>query len=171
MDKILELEIKLQQIKNELELLKKPQRSKQASNWDRYDRNGFKSNYYSVGSERVVNNIDTGSTLASELYEIANYNTNKKQMERIKFEQDLYRKMLRFAQQNNTNKIDWNNQNKEKYCLCYCYETNKIEICVFHYTQHFGQVYFTSKDIADKAMELFKDELIEYFTKESEDEK
>ena len=31
-------------------------------------------------------------------------------------------------------------------------------------TKDFGQVYFTSKEIAEKALETFKDDLIRYFT-------
>ena len=30
--------------------------------------------------------------------------------------------------------------------------------------KNFGQVYFTSKEIAEKALETFKDDLVRYFT-------
>ena len=41
---------------------------------------------------------------------------------------------------------------------------SKLIIDCYHSIQYFGQVYFASKEVARKAIELFHDDLIKYFT-------
>ena len=67
-----------------------------------------------------------------------------------------------FALENNDIEIDWNDSSK-KYKINYSKNIG-MSIDKVYSLKDFGQVYFTSKEIAEKAVEAFKDELIRYFT-------
>ena len=68
-----------------------------------------------------------------------------------------------FALENNDIEIDWNDDSSKKYIISYSKEGG-IFIDKVYKLKDFGQVYFTSKEIAEKALEAFKDDLIRYFT-------
>ena len=69
-----------------------------------------------------------------------------------------------FALENNENEIDWNNTDKNKYYIYYSYDDNCLDVEDIYDYRDFGQVYFTSEEIAEKAIETFKYDLIRYFT-------
>nr|UWG92229.1 MAG: hypothetical protein [Bacteriophage sp.] len=48
----------------------------------------------------------------------------------------------------------------------YDYEEKKIEYDYVYTVRDFSQIYFSSEEIAKKAIEEFKEELIKYFTEE-----
>ena len=98
------------------------------------------------------------------LYNIANYFLTKEKAEEINFKQTLFRKLQRFSDENGGNEIDWNNEIKMKWGIWYNYEYEELASCPYVYGQAFGQVYFISEEVAEKAIELFRDELIKYFT-------
>ena len=47
----------------------------------------------------------------------------------------------------------------------YDFDDDVLEIDYYLYSQHFGQVYFSSKAIAQKAKDTFKDDLLRYYTR------
>ena len=67
-----------------------------------------------------------------------------------------------FALKNNDTEIDWNDDS-EKHTISYDRDGG-IFIDEVYSLKDFGQVYFTSKEVAEKAIETFKDDLIRYFT-------
>lgn len=86
----------------------------------------------------------------------------KEQAERQSFEELLMRKLKRFVFENNAI-VDWSDD-YVKYLIIYNHHMKKIQIEYYSKLQCFGQVYFTSQEIAEKAIEEFKEELIRYFT-------
>ena len=98
------------------------------------------------------------------LYNIANYFSTKEKAEEINFKQTLFRKLQRFSDENGGNEIDWENTNQKKYCILYCHSFKELQSDFTWVRQNQGQIYFISKEIAEKAIELFHDELIKYFT-------
>ena len=98
------------------------------------------------------------------LYNIANYFSTKEKAEEINFKQMLFRKLQRFSDENGGNEIDWNDEIKMKWGIWYNHEYEELASCPYFYGQAFGQVYFISEEVAEKAIELFRDELIKYFT-------
>ena len=73
----------------------------------------------------------------------------------------LQEKLQKFADENNE-EINWLNIHQKKYRIGYDY----LMKCLGVYTseiRNFGQIYFSSEKIAEKAMETFKEELDEYF--------
>ena len=87
----------------------------------------------------------------------------KKEAERKVFEIQLHRKLELFALENNE-EIDWNNADN-KYCIYYDYIDKKLQIRIRNFNKPFdSNVYFSSEEVANKAIETFKDDLIRYFT-------
>lgn len=87
----------------------------------------------------------------------------REKAEEINFKQTLFRKLQRFSDENGGNEIDWSNK-EPKFYIHYCSSTNEFVPCISISTISFGQVYFISLEVAVKAIELFNDELIKYFT-------
>ena len=99
-----------------------------------------------------------------ERYEIANYFSTKEKAEEINFKQTLFRKLQRFSDENGGNEIDWNNYDQSKHVIYYRHDSCEFILDCFWYLRDFGQVYFVSREVAEQAIELFRDELIKYFT-------
>ena len=98
------------------------------------------------------------------LYNIANYFSTKEKAEEINFKQTLFRKLQRFSDENGGNEIDWKDPNQEKWMIRFDHRVEELCVGLNNYIRNFGQVYFISEEIAEKAIELFRDELIKYFT-------
>ena len=89
--------------------------------------------------------------------------TNKEFAEKIAFKQLMERKLLAFKEEYDNVKLDWNDNDEIKYRLFYN-ETNKeIEIKFNYEYKHQGSIYFSSKEITEKCIEMYKDDLIKYF--------
>ena len=91
-------------------------------------------------------------------------NIEEKQAERALFEQNLRLKLRKFAEDNN-DKIDWKGR-VEKYYIFFDYVNSKLTIDFCRCARNFSQIYFSSKEIAEKAIAQFKDELMKYFTEQ-----
>ena len=94
-------------------------------------------------------------------FDFCNYFKTKEEAERKSFEIRLHRQLELFALENNDTEINWNDSS-EKYIISYCIGGG-IFIDKVYRLKDFGQVYFTSKEIAEKAIETFKGDLIRYF--------
>ena len=80
------------------------------------------------------------------------------------FELQLENKLKEFAINNNEKEIDWNNADN-KYYIYYDYIDKYLQISIRNYNKPFdSNVYFSSEEVANKAIETFKDDLIRYFT-------
>jgi hypothetical protein len=155
----------LEQIKNEFkEKIEKVQKQIEQENtkndwWT--PNNGEK--YYFIASDGGVS--ISAYTDMSDIRKIDFLNCYKikEQAERQSFEQLLHRKLQKFAFENNEEKF----VNKQyKYSIIYnslAKDNIKIEESLYCGSS-FGQVYFTSKEIAEKAIEEFREDLIHYFT-------
>ena len=97
-------------------------------------------------------------------YKQANYFSTEEKAEEINFKQRLFRKLQRFSDENGGNEIDWENTNQKKYCILYCHSFKELQSDFTWVRQNQGQIYFISKEIAEKAIMLFHDDLIKYFT-------
>lgn len=100
----------------------------------------------------------------SRRYDSSNYFSTKEKAEEINFKQTLFRKLQRFSDENGGTEIDWNDEVQNKFIIKYSHFSSKLIIDCYHSIQYFGQVYFASKEVARKAIELFHDDLIKYFT-------
>lgn len=115
-------------------------------------------NQYNKVSPISMNNNDCHDKL---LIENANACKDKEYMKREAFETTLRRKLKKFADINNDKDINWN-----EFCVPKWHISEfKGDIIVLSNLSYnfFGQVYFSSKEICQKAIEEFRDELEEYY--------
>ena len=123
----------------------------------------FGEKYYSISTNGNIHMCNFyNDNVDKELIDFGNYFKTKEEEERKYFETRLHRQLELFALENNETEIDWNDSS-EKYMINYSKDKG-IYIHMVYSLKGFGQVYFTSKEIADKALEAFKDDLIRYFT-------
>ena len=121
--------------------------------------------YYSISTNGEIDQYYFyNDNVNKEIIDFGNYFKTQEEAERKRFEIRLHRQLELFALENNENEIDWNNTDKNKYYIYYSYDDNCLDVEDIYDYRDFGQVYFTSEEIAEKAIETFKYDLIRYFT-------
>ena len=75
----------------------------------------------------------------------------------------MLRKLDRFAWEHNKEVIDWNNERKRKYFIYYNHSHKTFDVCSNTYIQEMN-IYFSDREIAEKAIEEFKVDLIKLYT-------
>ena len=135
---------------------------KPLTGWERVDEN---ESYYSINGNSYVEEMTEDMCMEDKYYyEYANYFSTEEKAEEINFKQTLFRKLQRFSDENSGNKIDLN-CDCHKFCIEYCsYGKLLVSNRFSSTTRDFGQVYFTSREVAQQAIFLFHDDLIKYFT-------
>lgn len=130
-----------------------------------WERVNDKETFYSVGACRgVIDEQENTLGVNVLLYNNANYFLTKEKAEEIDFKQTLFRKLQRFSDENGGSEIDWNNYECDKYYIFYNHNRSELEISTACFFIDFGQVYFETEEIAEQAIELFKEDLIKYYT-------
>lgn len=129
--------------------------------WELVDENCV---YYFINDKNVSKYYAETWSVDNNRYDNANYFSTKEKAEEINFKQTLFRKLQRFSDENNGNEIDWKIDRQAKWCIEYDNDNGEIVIVPFYSIMQFGQVYFTSHEIAEQAIQLFHDDLIKYFT-------
>lgn len=108
--------------------------------------------------------IESGDYTDHHLYENVNYFNDKTFANQVALHQLLYRKLLKFAYDNECeDTAEWNGDN-EHWCFEYLHGTK----CFNVYSQYSGKsqiVYFSSKEVAERAIK----EVVEPFVKEHPD--
>jgi len=117
--------------------------------------------YYYVDSKGVARRTTNEFRCDEERIDNLNCFKTKEQTERQSFEELLMRKLKQFGNLRNE-EIDWNDDDQRKYYLYF--KNNEIGISSRYSSEQIGMTYFTSQEIAEKAIEEFKEDLIRYFT-------
>lgn len=129
-----------------------------------WERVNYNDNVYVVGDEcNIALWTEKFASANDNNYNNASYFSTKEKAEEINFKQTLFRRLQRFSDENGGLDINWNNC-EEKFCIYYNYEEDELDIGCNWFTREYGQVYFISEEVAKNAIELFRDELIKYFT-------
>ena len=130
-----------------------------------WERVGENESYYSINGNCYVEEMTEDMCMEDKYYyEDANYFSTEEKAEEINFKQTLFRKLQRFSDENGGDKIDLN-CDYHKFCIEYCsYGKLLVSNRFSSTTRDFGQVYFTSREVAQQAIFLFHDDLIKYFT-------
>ena len=92
-----------------------------------------------------------------ELKENCNLFSSKEKAERIAFEQLLWRKMQRFADENNVEFGDI------AFYIYFNMEETLLKVSHHVISRDFGGIHFSSEELAQKAIDLNKEDLIKYF--------
>ena len=104
------------------------------------------------------------SKFDEEVYKSGNYYSDPDVAANNIRADNLMRQLRRFAVENRKTDIDWADENQDKHYLYYDYVNKEFFINSTSYWRTFGQIYFDTKEMAELAVEIFKDELLWYFT-------
>lgn len=133
--------------------------------WDRTEHWEDAEGFYSIAEcDVLADRTSYNHVLNQKCYENANYFSTKEKAEEINFKQTLFRKLQRFSDENDGCKIDWNDHKQTKYSIYYNRRTREVAVTSCRYVVEPLKIYFFAEEIANKAIELFQDELIKYFT-------
>ena len=120
--------------------------------------------YFTIDEEGMTYDTREDShEIDSRRYEIANYFSTVTKAMDVSFKQTLFRKLLRFSEENGAQEIDWNNDNQEKWYIMYDHYNKQLLAGSCYSMRQLGNVHFLSEKVAREAMELFKNDLIKYF--------
>ena len=133
---------------------------------------GWKRANYGAHSDRTYTYIDSCmqltqtrdyETIADEWrYQHGNYFTDSNLAEKMLKRVRLMLKMQRWADEHN-GPLDWNDSCAIKYRITYNIISEKLKITSNTFQRSIGAVYFSSCEIAEKAIEEFGDEIIECY--------
>ena len=130
--------------------------------WERVKKDEI--NYYIDIDGLIEGDLEIFDNVDNKCFNIANYFSTKEKAEEISFKQTLFRRLQRFSDENGGNEIDLK-RDCHKFCIEYCpYGKLLVSNRFSSTTRDFGQVYFTSREVAQQAIQLFHDDLIKYFT-------
>ena len=131
-----------------------------------YERADNRNHYYysdTVGEIGVT--VEFQNNVDSKRYNTANYYTDKILAEDNIRADNLMRQLRRFAVEENAKAgvaLDWEDKTQGKFNLSFVW--GRVQVDCMHYSKDFGQIYFATVEIAEKAIKTFKDELMWYFT-------
>lgn len=146
----------INELKNQVDNIKEKENVWKPIGGDKY--------YLITNYGQIWEKVFDNNEYCARRYDIGNCFKTKKEAERKVFEIQLHRKLELFALENNEEEIDWNNADN-KYYIYYDYIDKYLQISIRNYIKPFdSNVYFSSEELANKAIETFKDDLIRYFT-------
>ena len=166
-DKSVQAEISEEQLK-ELGLFEQLKKlgliENQPTGYERVKKDSIYFFKNSVGDIQGV--TDDKCVLDQEYYDSGNYYSSK-MIARNNARADRLLRQLRRWQALNDKSIsveDWEDNGKNKWCIIYGYGLEKLYVDYFHCIRLHNVIYFTTREKAEEAIEVFKDELIWYFT-------
>lgn len=128
-----------------------------------YERVNLGKRYYFKNEKGEVDYLtDLIGYFDADQFINANYFNNRNYAEYIAFKETLMRKLDKFAWENNAKVIDWEH-NLTKYYIAFDINSKELKIS-WRVSYKSNDVFFTSKEIAEKALEEFKDDLMELYT-------
>ena len=113
---------------------------------------------------KLMRDVDQGCIQDQRIYDVANYFSTVEKAKEISFKQELFRKLQRFSDENGGNEIYWNDEENDVYGIAYDYIHNELGPISTDWIREYGQIFFKTEEIAEQAIELFKEDLIKYYT-------
>ena len=113
---------------------------------------------------KLMRDVDQGCIQDQRIYDVANYFSTVEKAKEISFKQELFRKLQRFSDENGGNEIYWNDEENDVYGIAYDYIHNELGPINTDWIREYGQIFFKTEEIAEQAIELFKEDLIKYYT-------
>lgn len=128
-----------------------------------YERVNEEQEYYTVYNDFYDDMSEENMQEDDENYSVGNYYNDEQLAVDIARAETLMRRMRQW-QALNDDVVDWNDEG-ERWCITYGYIETKLSICrAAGNLRGMGEVYFSSSQAADKARDIFRDELMWYFT-------
>lgn len=129
-----------------------------------FERQTKGTDYYYIGNEGVVHkDTDLEMLVDNNRYEIGSYCTNEELLKKRVAEENLFRKMWRFSLTHDGDKIDWNNEDTQKWYLAFASKRRGVIVSFVNALRQMGVIYFNSKEIAEEALKEFGKEFKELY--------
>ena len=169
-DKSVQAEIPEEQLKETVlfEQLKKLGliEDKPKTGYERREECNNKKHYFVNTIDLVIEDENT-VLFDQNRYDVGNYYSDKTIAENNARADRLLR-CLRQWQALNDKSIsveDWEDNDKDKWCIMYGYGAEELYVNGFYSIRLHNVIYFTTKEKAEEDIEVFRDELLWYFTK------
>ena len=120
--------------------------------------------FYAHSGGYVETCIEDYCSVDNECYESANYYSDKTVAENNTRADKLMQQLRRFAVEHRECGVNFNDTNTEKYYVYYDYKDNELGTTFTFCARVFGVICFDSEEIANAAIDKFRDELMWYFT-------
>lgn len=158
-------EVSAMELKEILDAEEKEKKKKKTG----YERAEKGETYYTINTfKKVINFIDGefSEIHTEKRFEVASYFNDENLAENIARAEQLKYKLRRYAASNGgiPSPKYWQSLESKKNYISYDCVNNKLSIYDRQILKEFGQIYFKNKEACEKAIEIFKDELIWYFT-------
>jgi hypothetical protein len=128
-----------------------------------YERVGIGDIYYYTDIDGTVGeHIEDFDSLDKDQHNAANYYNDRKIAEDAARAETLMRRLKRRATYNS--RIDWTKPFQNKFWIIYDYRIAQLRVLQDSQTRPVGTVVFTDENKAKEAIELYKEDLIWYFT-------
>lgn len=128
-----------------------------------FERQKQDAGYYYIGRDGIVyETTELVTCLDDKRYEVGNYCTNKELLKKRAAEETLLRKMWRFSLTHDGDKIDWNNEDTQKWYLGLGSEKGVVISGAYVFRQT-GNIYFNSREVAEEAKKEFGKEFKEVY--------
>ena len=130
-----------------------------------YERVEVEETYYLVDVDDEITNMKHNGQLDRDCYDVGNYYSNKTIAENNARADRLLRHLRQWQAQNDEpiSVEDWNNESKKKWFIIYSYSSEEMYAEYYYIMRLPNTIYFATKEKAEEAIEVFKDELIWYF--------
>lgn len=131
-----------------------------------YERVEVEETYYLVEVDDEITNMKHNGQLDRDCYDVGIYYSNKTIAENNARADRLLRHLRQWQAQNDEpiSVEDWNNESKKKWFIIYSYSSEEMYAEYYYIMRLPNTIYFATKEKAEEAIEVFKDELIWYFT-------
>lgn len=104
------------------------------------------------------------NTFACTCFDIGNCFETPEEAEFALEKQKVLTGLKRYALKHNECEIDWKSREQDKYCIHYeNLSGGSLRICVTNFIANIGQIYFTSQQIAENAIEAIGAERIKKY--------
>ena len=107
--------------------------------------------------------VVVGGGITSSCEDSLNEFTNKEFAEKIAFKQLMERKLLKFKEEYDNVKLDWRKADQRKWYISYIPSVKDLNISYDFRGMSQGAINFSSYEIADKCIGMYKDDLVKYF--------
>lgn len=111
-----------------------------------------KGSYYYISARGIIESeTEEGDCIDTCLYDNANYFNDEDFAQQVALHQLLYRKLLKYAYENDAADCDWDNSEARKFYISYDINRGKFFIDV-KYNWKSNHVYFNVKEVAEEAI-------------------
>lgn len=130
-----------------------------------YERVKVNENFYYVnGIGRCDIDVEMYSNEDDTKHDTANYYDSLFIAKENARADELMRRLRRFAVEHNECELDWNDKDQMKYYIVYDYANESFYIYGHKNTRSFGCIYFSAESTALRAIEVYRKDLLWYFT-------